>query len=190
MKNFALTNSRELERLLEIRSKGDLLPVRPLVRYDWGMNKAEKTKKIISDILYITLATSSKDGEPWNTPVYGSYDESYNFFWISSPESKHSKNIKENNQVAIVIYNSTDPEGTGEGVYIQAKAYELTDLDEIEKALKFHYGRKNKPARPISDFQDYSPRRVYKAIPEKFWINETQKVNGYPADIRSEVDMK
>ncbi len=151
------------------------------------MDKTEKARKIISDILYITIATSSKDAVPWNSPVYSSYDGNYNFFWVSSPGAKHSKNIKENNQVAIVIYNSTDPEGTGEGVYIQAKAYELADPKEIEEALRFHYGRKNKPKRQISDFLDDSPRRVYKAVPEKFWINETQKFNGHPVDVRTEV---
>ncbi len=154
------------------------------------MDKIEKARKIISDILYITLATSSKDGVPWNSPVYSAYDENYNFFWVSSPESKHSKNIEANNRVAIVIYNSTDPEGTGEGVYILAKGYELSEQDEIGKALKLLYGRKNKPVKPIANFTGDSPRRVYKAVPEKFWMNETEKVNGHPVDVRTEVVIK
>jgi len=158
--------------------------------YDSGMVKAEKAKRIISSILYITIATSSKDGNPWNSPVYTSYDKDYNFFWVSSPEAKHSKNIAENNRIAIVIYNSTDPEGTGEGVYIQARARVLTDPREIEKALTFHYSRKNKPARPVSYFLSHSPRRIYKAVPEKFWINETKKINGHLEDIRTEVKIK
>ena len=154
------------------------------------MDKIEKAKKIISEILYITLATSSKGGGPWNTPVYSSYDENYNFFWVSSPESRHSKNIKENNRIAIVIYNSTDPEGTGRGVYIQATAHEVIDEKEIEKALGLLYGRKNKAPKPITDFLGDSPRRVYQAVPQKFWMNETQKVNGHPVDVRTEVDIK
>src|SRR3989344_4621199 len=95
-----------------------------------------KAKDIISKILYITIATSSKDGTPWNSPVYSAYDEDYNFFWASDQNGQHSKNIKENDQVFIVIYDSTVPEGTGEGVYIQAKAHALTDEKEILKALE------------------------------------------------------
>jgi general stress protein 26 len=78
-------------------------------------------KEIIEKIQYITIATVSKDGEPWNTPVYSAYDEDYNFYWISWKENQHSKNIAENNQVFSVIYDSTVPEGTGEGVYIRQK---------------------------------------------------------------------
>lgn len=154
------------------------------------MDRIEKAKKIISNILYITLATSARDCEPWNTPVYSAYDEKYNFYWVSSPQSRHSKNIKENGKVAIVIYNSSDPEGAGEGVYVQAKACELTDASEIERALKLLYERKNKPVKPVADFVGDSPRRVYKAVPEKFWMNEMQKINGYPVDVRAEVDIK
>lgn len=154
------------------------------------MDNIEIAKKIISEIMFITIATSSKDGVPWNSPVYSSYDENYNFYWSSSPEAKHSVNIKENNQVAIVIYDSTDPEGTGRGVYIKAIAHEVMDEKEIEKALGLLYGRKNKNPKPIMDFIGDSPRRVYQAVPQKFWINETQKVNDFPVDVRAEVDIK
>ena len=35
---------------------------------------------------------------------------------------------------------------------------------------------------------DY-PRRVYKAIPEKFWINGNDKINGNYIDTRIEVKL-
>ncbi|MBI2028282.1 MAG: pyridoxamine 5'-phosphate oxidase family protein [Candidatus Levybacteria bacterium] len=79
----------------------------------------KRAREIIAKILYITIATSTKDGIPWNSPVYSAFDESYNFYWISWLENQHSKNIKDNNQVFIVIYDSTVPEGMGKGVYIQ-----------------------------------------------------------------------
>ena len=75
-----------------------------------------RVREILSRIMYLTIATVSKDGEPWNTPVYSSFDEQFNFFWVSSPLAKHSKNIKENNNVFLVVYDSTTPEGTGGGV--------------------------------------------------------------------------
>ena len=127
-----------------------------------------KAKEIIEKIQYITIATSSKDGVPWNTPVYSAYDEDYNFYWASWKENQHSKNIAENNKVFLVIYDSTVPEGTGEGVYIQAKAYELDDEKEIEHALSYLDGRVHKKKDPkirIAQFQGDKPRRVYKAVP-------------------------
>lgn len=156
-------------------------------------SNVKKARGIIEKILYITIATASKDGKPWNSPVYSAFDEDYNFYWASWRENQHSKNIKENNQVFIVIYDSTVPEGTGEGVYIKAKAYELDDEKELKHALKYLDGRVNKKKDPktrLAEFQGDKPRRVYKAIPEKIWINGEGDFNGNYIDIRMEVDLK
>lgn len=152
----------------------------------------EKARKIIEKILYITIATSSKDGKPWNSPVYSAYDENYNFYWASWKENQHSKNIRDNNNVFIVIYDSTVPEGTGEGIYIQAKAYELTDEKEIKHAFSYLNGRVNKKKDPktrIAQFQGNKPRRVYKAVPEKVWINTEGDIDGEYVDKRVEVSL-
>lgn len=153
-------------------------------------NKA-KAKRIIKEILYITIATAGKDGTPWNTPVYSAFDENYNFFWASDKNSIHSKNISENNKVALVIYDSTVPQGTGEGVYVEAKAFELSDPKEIEHALAYLYRRKDQDPkkRGAQEFLGAYPRRVYKAVPEKFWVNGEGQVNGNYIDIREEVDL-
>src|SRR5712664_4042236 len=106
-------------------------------------SNVQKARRIIAKILYITIASTSKDGTPWNSPVYSAFDENYNFYWASDQNGQHSKNIAENNKVFIVIYDSTVPEGMGEGVYMQAKAYMLTDPNEIKDALKYLDGRVN-----------------------------------------------
>jgi len=152
--------------------------------------QTQRAKDIISQIQYITIATCSKDGVPWNSPVYSAFDEDYNFYWISWRENQHSQNIKENNRVFIVIYDSTVPEGGGEGVYVQAKVYELTDEGEIEQALKYLDGRINKVGRhKASQFQGDMPRRVYKAVPEKVWMNAEGEVDGEYVDKRVDVHL-
>lgn len=153
------------------------------------MTNEEKAKSIIEKIIYITIATVSKDGKPWNSPVYSAYDKKFNFFWASWKENEHSKNVRNNADVFLVIYNSTAPEGTGEGVYIKAKAQELNDPKEIEHALKYLYGRKNKAPRKVVEFLGDFPRRVYKAIPEKFWINTDGEISGNFIDKRVEVNL-
>lgn len=153
------------------------------------MTNEEKVKSIIEKIIYITIATVSKDGKPWNSPVYSAYDEKFNFFWASWKENEHSKNVRNNSDVFLVIYDSTAPEGTGEGVYIKAKACELNDPKEIEHALKYLYGRKSKTPRKVEEFLGEFPRRVYKAVPEKFWINTDGEVSGSFVDKRIEVNL-
>jgi general stress protein 26 len=70
---------------------------------------SERAKEIISKILYITIATVTPEGKPWNSPVYSAFDEDYNFYWNSWKENQHSKNIERNNDIFIVIYDSTLP---------------------------------------------------------------------------------
>ena len=151
----------------------------------------QKAKEIISRILYITIATCSKDGVPWNSPVYSAYDDHYNFYWASWVENKHSKNIAENEKVFFVIYDSTVPEGTGEGVYVQAKAEILTDVKEIEYTLSLLYTRKgaDPQKRNPQEFLGDHPRRVYKAVPEKVWMNAEGDIDGEYVDKRVEVHL-
>jgi nitroimidazol reductase NimA-like FMN-containing flavoprotein (pyridoxamine 5'-phosphate oxidase superfamily) len=58
----------------------------------------------VRDIKYITIATASKTGQPWNSPVYSAFDGAYNFYWASDREGQHSRNIRENPQVFLAIY--------------------------------------------------------------------------------------
>ena len=43
-------------------------------------SNVERAHKIIKKILHLTIATCSKDGAPWNSPVYSAFDEDYNFY--------------------------------------------------------------------------------------------------------------
>jgi nitroimidazol reductase NimA-like FMN-containing flavoprotein (pyridoxamine 5'-phosphate oxidase superfamily) len=149
----------------------------------------QRAKKILNKILYITIATVSKDGQPWNSPVYSAFDKNYNFYWASDQNGQHSKNIAENDRIFLVIYDSTAPEGTGEGVYVQAKAFKLEDEKEIEHALSFLDGRVGKPPHDPKEFLGNKPRRVYQAVPEKFWINDDGEINGNYIDVRHEVKL-
>jgi nitroimidazol reductase NimA-like FMN-containing flavoprotein (pyridoxamine 5'-phosphate oxidase superfamily) len=147
----------------------------------------KKAKEAIEKILYITIATADEQGQPWNTPVYSAYDSNYNFYWASWEKAQHSQNIEKNPKIFLVIYDSTVPEGTGFGVYIQARAEKLLDKNEIHAALQYLYERKNKKPRQPEEFLGEYPRRVYKAIPEKVWINDDAEVNGNFIDNRKEI---
>lgn len=135
----------------------------------------------------MTIATANKNAEPWISPVVFGYDENYNLYWFSDKDSKHSKLIYQNNRVAVVIFDSKAPEGTGDGVYIVGKASELLE-DELEQAIKTHKNRFGK-TQPKKKFMDDSPLRFYKITPEKFWkLNDIVMVKGQAVDYRIEVN--
>lgn len=151
---------------------------------------AELAKRIIQETIYGAVATSSRQAVPWNTPVFLVYDDQLHFYWASAHNSQHSQNIRENPAVFLVIYNSDAPWGRGEGVFLQAKAEELTDLDEIARACELRCHREGAANQPPSDFTGALPRRLYRATPEHAWINVDATQKGYFADGRQEVDLE
>lgn len=149
-----------------------------------------RAAKVISDIIYLNLATVSEGGQPWNTPVYCAYDSDLNFYWLSWKENQHSRNIEDNGRVFATIYDSTCPESTGFGVYFQGKATKLTNILEITKALAVSYGRKSKKARAAEQFLTSYPRRVYKFTPEKAWVNGDDYMEKNFIDVRHELNLE
>jgi uncharacterized protein YhbP (UPF0306 family) len=156
----------------------------------------KRAAEILNKILYITIASVSEDGEPWNSPIYSGFDENLNFYWSSDKDGQHSKNVRANGRVFLVIYNSTAPEGTGEGVYIQADASELGENEEIQAARRVTQSRKGQlnemTDKEYEKFTGSAARRVYKAIPKRAWMNEDDKdENGkFIRDIRIEVSLE
>src|SRR5215510_637740 len=162
-----------------------------------SLNYIECARQTIQEIQYITIATihthsdSRLANQPWNSPIYSAFDSDYNFYWVSDRRSQHSKNIQENSNTFLAIYNSTIPEGTGagKGVYIQAQARELSDPDEIAHAHQLLADRVGKTPRTPDHFLDNMPRRIYQAVPERAWVNDDGERNGHFIDIRIEIDL-
>ncbi len=150
----------------------------------------QRAREIIQNTIYITIATVCEDGSPWNTPVYAAFDDQFNFFLVSAPTAQHSKNIARDSRAFVIVFDSTQAEGTGEGIYMQGKAFEMTDIDEIAHAIPFVYNRKNKSHRQPNDFLGDSPRRLYKFVPEHCWMNTDEKVGAFHVDGRKEVKLK
>ena len=105
--------------------------------------RASQGSAIVDRISYMVLGTADADGKPWATPVYFATDGSGAFYWVSSREARHSANIAARAEVGIVIFDSTVPISTGQGVYIEATAEQLdgADLDRglavfSERSLK------------------------------------------------------
>lgn len=146
----------------------------------------DKVKEITDKIIYATLSTVDGNGQPWNTPVWSLHDDKYTYYWCSWTESQHSKNVRENGKVFIVIYDSTVWEGTGEGVYIKANASEVNDPDEIQSILSMA-SKVKRSDKKVEEFQGDYPRRWYKAVPENIWLNDDGEVNGNFVDVRRKV---
>jgi nitroimidazol reductase NimA-like FMN-containing flavoprotein (pyridoxamine 5'-phosphate oxidase superfamily) len=129
-------------------------------------------RTIIDSNMYMVLGTADDTGQPWVSPVYYASAHYREFYWVSSPDVRHSRNIKLRPQISIVIFNSQARIGTGQGVYMSATAESLTgaELDRgitifSETSLK-HGGREWTQA----DVEPSSLYRFYRAIVLEHWV--------------------
>ena len=150
----------------------------------------EETTRIIVTNIYVTLATSSLSGQPHISPVYFSFDNNLRLFWASATESKHSKLIKKNPFVSVVIFDSTVPERTGNGVYMTGLAEEYQGLD-LDQIVQSHSARVGKVATKSSvDYLGASPRRIYCFAPTQVWtLTEPCEVSGHLIDTKIELEL-
>jgi len=87
---------------------------------------AAGARAVIDANHYMTLGTADDSGHPWVTPVWFAPADYREFFWVSSPAARHSRNIAIRSAVSIVIFDSQVPVGSAAAVYMTAVAQELT----------------------------------------------------------------
>jgi general stress protein 26 len=87
---------------------------------------------------YVTIASVCPDGSPWNTPVWGYFDDELNLYWASWPNNQHSRNIASNPRIFVVLYDSHAPEGEATGLYMEMTARVLSSKRAIAQGRKVY----------------------------------------------------
>lgn len=87
--------------------------------------RAELARSIIDSVQYMVLGTADEAGRPWANPVWFAAEDDRTFYWVSSPEARHSQNIANRPEIGIVIFDSSVRPGAGQGVYMEAEAEEV-----------------------------------------------------------------
>lgn len=143
-------------------------------------------RRILTEVPYVTLATVCPDGKPWNTPVWGYFDDDLHLYWASWPRNQHSLNIARDPRIFVVMYQSDAPEGEAVGIYLEMTARKLTRPAEIAAARQVYatnFGE-NLQHEP---FTGACPRRLYKATPQRVWSNSDAYIQGNFIDVRREI---
>ena len=129
-------------------------------------------RAIIDTALYMVLGTADAEGRPWVSPVYYAPAGYREFLWVSRPEATHSRNIADRPEVSIVIFDSTIPIGTGQGVYMSAVAEQLED-DERTTAIEVFSRRSLAHGAgewTVADIEAPAALRLYRASAREQYI--------------------
>ena len=133
---------------------------------------AKTVSNIIEASRYLVLATADAAGRPWSSPVYFAHIGFSEFFWVSSPDVTHSRNIAVRPEVGIVVFDSQVPIGAGQGVYMSAVAELLEGGQTVQGIEAFsrrsvaHGGREWTSA----DVRPGAGLRLYRATAASHWI--------------------
>lgn len=117
--------------------------------FDW---KA-KLKECLDSTTVAVLATRERDGV-WATPVYFSYDDEFNFYFISPKGTRHMNNIKSNSNVALAVFTPLSVSGIHQiGVQVKGVTSIVPD-SEIEKVYAIRAKRLSGDLNWISESQE------------------------------------
>jgi nitroimidazol reductase NimA-like FMN-containing flavoprotein (pyridoxamine 5'-phosphate oxidase superfamily) len=149
-------------------------------------NLAATAREIIDGSMYMVLGTADEAGRPWVSPVYFAAGGYSDFYWVSLPDAQHSRNLAGRPEVSIVVFDSGVPIGTGQGVYMSARAEELAG-EELERGIAV-FARRNEEhgGRPWSadDVRLPAPHRLYRASVDQHWMLDKE---ARPGDRRTPV---
>lgn len=76
----------------------------------------------------MVLGTSHKN-KPWGATVFFAYDKNLNFFFFSSPRTRHCLNLEKNPYVSAVVHGDWRGRGSIRGVQLSGRAVKVSRKD-------------------------------------------------------------
>jgi uncharacterized protein YhbP (UPF0306 family) len=127
------------------------------------MTPQETARRIIDANNYLTLATADSDGLPWASPVCFTPDGGVDFYWVSRPDTRHSRNLAERPEVGIVIFDSQVPLFHAEAVYLTAYAEQVAETELARCAEIFSSRLPELTSFDAARLQEPEGLRLYRA---------------------------
>jgi Pyridoxamine 5'-phosphate oxidase len=129
-------------------------------------------REVIDSNSYMTLGTADAAGTPWVSPVWFATPDYREFFWVSDPDRRHSRNLAERRELSIVIFDSQAPIYTGQAVYMSAVADQPADA-ERERGLEVFSDRSEEQGEgrlAPTDVEGDAKLRLYRATASEHFV--------------------
>jgi len=137
------------------------------------MEPIDIARRVIDDNHFMVLGTAQPDGTPRVSPVFYSHADYRDFYWISSPDARHSRNVAAQPRVEIVIFNSQVVPGPDTAaVYLGATAAQVPDTElPAAVAVAFSSVRRGVRAYGVEELSGDAEVRLYQAAVQSIEIH-------------------
>ena len=78
--------------------------------------------RVLAANRYLVLGTADEAGQPWVSPVFFARLDPNRLCLVSSPDSRHSRNLAHRNTIAITVFDSSVAVAQAEVAYFDARA--------------------------------------------------------------------
>jgi nitroimidazol reductase NimA-like FMN-containing flavoprotein (pyridoxamine 5'-phosphate oxidase superfamily) len=147
----------------------------------------DMARRTIESNRYMVLGTADEAGLPWVTPVWFAQSDYRRFIWVSSPDRRHSRNVRARPEVSIVIFDSQVAVGSAQAVYMSARAEELSGPD-LERAVAFFDAASQAQGLArrwtLDDVLAPAPYRLYRATVSQHWVLDPDSSPDDRAEVR------
>ena len=120
---------------------------------------AEALGAMARDVLdsnrYVVLGTAHPDGHPRVSPVFFGHHEHRALYWVSSPDSQHSRNLAVDDRVSAVVFDSTTPPPQNRG----GRALRPAAGSEFSSVIRALSGRRSRPRAHVTARSPTPPTR-------------------------------
>ena len=141
-------------------------------------------RELIATNRYMALATADAAGRPWISPVWFAPDDG-GLLWISRPDSRHSRNLAERPELAVVIYDSTVRPDERQALYVEAVAEQLDGERRDAAVSRFSEHSVADDLEPLSidAVTGSGPFRMYRASVTAAFMLENERDFRIPVEL-------
>lgn len=116
----------------------------------------ESIEAIINSNTLFSMASIKERGDSWINTAYYAYNSYLTFYFLTPPTTQHSKNIEENNSVAVSIFDSHQlPDDKKRGLQIIGTCQRAKD-QELAEAIQFYGARFPSFSKSIKNLDDFA----------------------------------
>lgn len=146
-----------------------------------GSDDLEFVKALLERNRYLVLSTTN-GSDPWVAPLEYMMDDDLNFYFFSTEDARHVRDVETNEEVAVAVYDHEQPDYSADatftlnGVQMEAVCRRVPEEDYSETIL----GAIEALSIPMP------PYAVFKIEPRRFFIPRIEE----GVNVRSEVSAR